>query len=145
MVVLWLQDSGIQTVVVLRPMWYNEATPCILGVLLGIHVTELQGGSAYTTVQVHPCGTVPSVEMIRLSTLDVSCGIHQTIGRIRGDGHNATEIVHKEAIGTALASIAPGLESVTHLQRLTSMSWMKSLIWLGLYRWESTRWTTSPM
>ena len=115
MVVPRLQDSGIQSVIVLCPVGYDEATPCIFSVLLGISVTELQGGSAYTTVQACPCGTVPSVKMIGLSAFDVSGGIHQTIGRVHWDGHNAAEIVHKEAIGAPLASIAPGLESITHL------------------------------
>ena len=105
-------------VVILHPGWYDEATPCIFSALLGISVTEQQGGSAHTTVQAHPRGTVLSVKVIGLSAFDVCCGIHQTIGRVRWDGHNATEIVHKEAIGTSLASIAPGLESVAHLQKI---------------------------
>ena len=83
-----LQDSRIQTVIVLHPTGYNEATPCVFSALLGISVTELQGGSAYTAVQAHPHGTVPSVEMIGLDAFDVSGGIHQTIGRVHWDGHN---------------------------------------------------------
>ena len=114
-VVPQLQYRRIQTVVILHPMWYDEATPCIFSVLLGISVTELQGGSAYTTVQACPRGTVPSVEVIGLSDFDVCCGIHQTIGRVRWDRHNAAQIIHKEAIGTPLASIVPGLESIVHL------------------------------
>ena len=117
-VVPQLQDGGIQIVIVLCPVWYDEATPCVFSALLGISVTELQGGSAYTMVQVSPCGTVPSVEMIRLSTFDISCGIHQTIGRVRWDGHNAAEIVHEEAIGAPLAGIVPGLESIAHLPEI---------------------------
>ena len=62
-VVLQLHYSGKQMVVVLRPEWYDEATPSIFSALLGIGVTELQGGSAHTTVQAHPHGTVPSVEV----------------------------------------------------------------------------------
>ena len=96
-------------------MWYDEAAPSIFSVLLGISVTELQGGSAHTMVQAHPCGTVPSVKVIGLSTFDVCRWIHQTIGRVHGDGHNATEIIRKEAIVASLASIVPGLESITHL------------------------------
>ena len=90
-VVPQLQDSGIQTVVVLCPVWYDEVTPCVLSALLGISVTKLQGGSAYTMVQACPHGTVPSVKMIRLGAFDASCGIHQTIGRVHWDGHNATD------------------------------------------------------
>ena len=93
-------------------MGYDEVTPCIFSALLGISVTELKGGLAYTTVQAHPHGTVPSVKMIGLDAFDVSGGAHQTIGRVCWDGHNAAEIVHKEAIGTPLAGIAPSLESV---------------------------------
>ena len=115
MVVPWLQDSGIQSVIVLHPVGYDELTPCVFSALLGISVTELQGGSAYTTVPVCPCRTVLSVKMIRLGAFDVSGGIHQTIGKVHWDGHNAAEIVHKEAIGTPLASIAPGPESIVHL------------------------------
>ena len=102
-------------VIILHPVWYDEATPSVFSALLGISVTELQGGSAHTTVQVHPRGTVPSVEVIELSAFDVCHGIHQTIGRVRGDGHNTAEIIHKEAIGTSLASIVPSLEGITHL------------------------------
>ena len=144
MVVSWLQDSGIQQVIVLHPMGYNEVTPCIFSVLLGISVTELQGGSAYTMVQVCPHGTVLSVKMIGLGTFDISGGIHQTIGRVHWDGHNATEIVHKEAIGMPLASIVPGLESIMHLLEVDLYVLDESLIWLGLYRRESTWQTTSP-
>ena len=107
MVVPQLQDSGIQMVVVLHPTRYDEATPCLLSALLGISITELQGGSAYTTIQCYG-----------LSTFDVSCGIHQTIGRVCWDRHNATEIVHKEAIGTPLAGIVPSLESIARLPEI---------------------------
>ena len=93
-------------------MGYDEATPCIFSALLGISVTELQGDLAYTTVQARPHRTVPSVKMIGLNAFDVSGGIHQTIGRVHWDGHNAAEIVHKEAIGMSLASVASGLESI---------------------------------
>ena len=99
-------------------MWYDEVTPSIFSVLLGISVTELQGGLAHTMVQVRPRGTVLSVEVIRLSTFDVCHGIHQTIGRVRWDGHNTTEIIHKEAIGASLASITPGLESIVRLPEI---------------------------
>ena len=87
--------------------------------LFGIIVTELQGGTAYTTMQAHSCGTVLSVEMIRFDTFDITGGIHQAIGRVHGDGHNATEIVHKQAICVPLARVAPGLESVTHCPEVT--------------------------
>ena len=117
-VVPWLQYSGIQTVIILCPTWYNEVTPCIFSVLLGISVAELQGGSAYTTVQVCPCRTVPSVEVIGLSTFDVCCGIHQTIGRVHWDRHNTAEIIHEEAIGTPLAGIVPSLESIACLPEI---------------------------
>ena len=96
-------------------MGYDEVTPCVFSVLLGISVTELQGGSAYTMVQARPHGTVPSVEMIGLDAFDVSGGVHQTIGRVRWDGHNAIEIVHKEAIGVPLAGITASLESIARL------------------------------
>ena len=116
--VLWLQYSRNQTVIILHPTWYDEATPCVFSVLLGISVTELQGGSAYTMVQVHPCGTVLSVKVIELSTFDVCYGIHQTIGRVHWDGHNAAEIIHEEAIGTPLAGIVPSLESIVCLPEI---------------------------
>ena len=102
-------------VVVLCPVGYDEVTPCVFSALLGISVTELQGGSAYTAVQACPRGTVPSVEMIGLDTFDISGGIHQTIERVRWGGHNTAEIFHKEAIGTPLAGVAPSLESIAHL------------------------------
>ena len=117
-VVPQLQYSGKQTVVVLCSVWYDEATPSIFSVLLGIGVTELQGGSAHTTVQAHPHGTVVSVEVIGLSAFDICPGIHQTIGRVRGDGHNAAEIIHEEAIGTSLAGITPSLEGIACLPEI---------------------------
>ena len=81
--------------------------------LFGIFVTELQGGVAYTTMQVHPHRTVVGVEMIRFNTFDITGGIHQAIGRVRGDEHSAAEIVHKKTIGMPLAGVAPGLQSIT--------------------------------
>ena len=76
-------------------MGQDVATPNIVSALFGIIITELQGGVAYTTMQVRPHGTVAGVKMIRFNAFDVTGGVHQAIGRIRGDGHNATEIVHK--------------------------------------------------
>ena len=110
-----LQDSWIQMVIVLRPVGYDEATPCVFNVLPEISVTELQGGLAYTMVQACPHGTVLSVKMIGLGAFDVSGGIHQTIGRVHWDGHNAAEIVHKEAIDAPLAGVVPSLESIACL------------------------------
>ena len=65
-------------------------------------------------MQAHHHGTVLSVKMIGLDTFDVTGGVHQTIGRVCWDRHNAAEIVHKKAIGTPLAGVAPSLESVAH-------------------------------
>ena len=99
-------------VVILCPVGQDEATPYVFSVLFGIIITELQGGAAYTMMQVRPCGTVASVEMIGLYAFDVTGGVHQAIGRVRGDGHNAAEIIHKKAIGAPFAGVAPGLESI---------------------------------
>ena len=57
--------------------------------------------------------------MIGFDAFDVTGGIHQAIGRVHGDRHNATEIVHKKAIGTLLAGVAPDLESITHHSEVT--------------------------
>ena len=122
-------------IIVLCPVGQDEVTPDVFSTLFGIIITELQGGAAYTMMQVHPRGTVVSVEMIRFDAFDVTGGVHQAIGRICGDGHSATEIVHKKAIGVPLAGVT---------WRLPSMSLMKSWIWVGLYRQESTQQTTSP-
>ena len=99
-------------IVVMCPAGQDEATPDIFSALFGIIVTELQGGTAYTTMQARPHRTVPSVKMIRFDAFDVTGGVHQAIGRVHGDGHNTTEIVHKEAIGTPLARVTPSFESV---------------------------------
>ena len=101
-------------VIVLHPVGHDEVTTYIFSALLGIIITELQGGLAYTMMQAHPSGTVPSVKIIRLNAFDVTGGVHQTIGRVCWDGHNATEIVHKKAIGAPLARVTPGLESIVH-------------------------------
>ena len=101
-------------IIVLCPAGHNEVTPYIFSALFVIIITEVQGGSAYTTMQAHPHGTVASVEMIGLDTFDVTGGIHQTIGRVHWDEHNTAEIVHKKAIGTPLAGVVPSLESVVH-------------------------------
>ena len=52
--------------------------------------------------------------MIGFDAFDVTGGIHQAIGRVRGDRHNGAEIVHKKAIGAPLARVAPGLEGTMH-------------------------------
>ena len=62
-------------VIVLHPVGHDEVTPYMFSALLGVIITELQGGLAYTTMQAHPQGTVPSVKMIRLDTFDVTSGI----------------------------------------------------------------------
>ena len=72
--VLQLQYSRKQTGVILHPTWYDEATASVFSALLGIGVTELQGGLAHTTVQVHPRGIVPGAEVIGLSTFDICRG-----------------------------------------------------------------------
>ena len=87
-------------------------TPHVFRAHLGISAAELQGGSAYTTVQALHCGTVLGVKVIGLNAFDIS---GETIWRVHWDGHNAAEIVHKEAIGAPLAGIMPGLESITCL------------------------------
>ena len=94
-------------------------TPNVLSTLFGIIVTELQGSVAYTMMQASPHGTVVSVKMIEFDAFDVTGGVHQAIGRVHGDGHNAAEIVHKKAIDTPLAGVAPSLESVTCLPEVT--------------------------
>ena len=101
-------------VIVLCPTRHDEAASLVFSSLFGIIITEVQGGPAYTTMQAHAHRTVPSVKMIRLNG-----GIHQTIGRIGWDGHNAVEIVHKKAIGTPLAGVAPSLESIMHCPEVT--------------------------
>ena len=105
--------------IVLHPMGQDEATSDVFSTLFGIIVTELHGGTAYTTMQVHPHGTVAGVEMIKFDAFDVTGGIHQAIRRVRGDGHSAAEIVHKKAIGAPLAGVTPGLESITHCLEVT--------------------------
>ena len=95
-------------------MGQDEATPDVLSMQFGIIVTELQGGAAHTMMQAHPHGTVMSVKMIGFDAFDVTGGIHQAIGRVRRDGHNAAEIVHEKAIGVPLAGVVPSLESVAH-------------------------------
>ena len=107
-------------------------TPYVFSMLFGIIVTELQGGVAYTMMEAHPDRTVTSVKMIRFHAFDITGGVHKAIGRVCGDGHNTAEIIYKKAIGAPLVRFVPNLES------------MKSWIWLGLYRWESTQQTTSP-
>ena len=70
-------------------------------------------------MQAHPHGTVVSVKMIEFNAFDIIGGVHQPIGRVRGDGHSTTEIVHKKAIGMPLAGVTPGLESVVHHLEVT--------------------------
>ena len=94
-------------------------TPYVFSALFGIVVTELQGDVAYTMMQVHPCGAVVSVKMIRLDAFDITGGVHQAIGGVHGDGHNATEIVHKKAIGVPFAGVMPGLESIVRHPEVT--------------------------
>ena len=94
-------------------------TPDVFSTLFGIIITELQGSTAYITMKVHPHGTVVSVKMIRFDTFDITGGVHQAIGRVRGDGHSTAEIVHKKAIGMPLAGVAPGLENIAHHLEVT--------------------------
>ena len=113
-VVLGLHYRGKQMILILHSVWYDEATPSVFSALLGIGVTELQGCSAHATVQEHPHRAVVSVKVIGFCTFDVCHGIHQTIGRVCGDRHNATDIIHEEAISASLAGITPGLKGIGH-------------------------------
>ena len=114
-----LQNRGVQLIIVPHPMGQDEAKPDIFSVLFGVIITELQGGVADTTMQACPHRTVAGVEMIRFNAFDVTGGIHQAIGRVRGDGHSAAENVHKKAIGMPLAGVAPSLESIAHHLEVT--------------------------
>ena len=96
-------------------MGQDEVTADIFSMHFGIIVAEL----AYTTMQVCPQGTVAGVEMIPFDAFDVTGGIHQAIGRVRGDGHSATEVVHKKAIGAPLARVVPSLEGIAHCLEVT--------------------------
>ena len=60
------------------------------------------------------CKCIPAglLRVIRLSAFDICHGIHQTIGRVSGDRHNAAEIIQEEAIGTSHASITPSLKGI---------------------------------
>ena len=100
-------------------MGQDEVTPDILSTQFGIIVTELQGGAAHTMMQAHPCRTVTSVKLIGFDAFDVTGGIHQAVGRVRGDGHNTAEIVHKKVIGVPLARVAPNLESIVYCSEVT--------------------------
>ena len=100
-------------------MGQDEAAPDILSTLFGVIVIELQGGVAYTTMQARPHGTVVSIKMIGFDAFDITGGVHQAIGRVCGDGHNAAEIVHKKAIGVPLDGITPCLESITCCPEVT--------------------------
>ena len=110
----WLQNRGVQLIVVLHPTRQDEVTPDVFSALFGAIITELQGGTAYATMQAHPHRTVAGVKMVRFDTFDVTGGVHQAIGRVCGDGHSTAEIVHKMAIGTPLARVTPSLESIAH-------------------------------
>ena len=112
MVVPRLHYRGKQTVLILHSVWYDVVTPSVFSALLGIGVTELQGCSAHATVQACTCGAVASVEVIGFSAFDICHGIHQTIGRVCGDGHNTVEIIHEEAISASLADIMPSLKGI---------------------------------
>ena len=126
-------------------MGQDEVTPDVLSMLFGIIITELQGGTAHTTMQAHPCGTVMSVKMIGFDAFDITGGIHQAIGRVHRDRHNAAEIVHKKAIGAPLAGVTPSLESIMRCPEVALYVPDEIRIWLGPYRQESTQRTTSPM
>ena len=70
-------------------------------------------------MQAHSHGTVAGVEVIRFDTFDVTGWVHQAIGRVHGDGHNAAEIVHKKTVGAPLTGVAPSLESVVCCLKVT--------------------------
>ena len=97
-------------------MGQDEVTPSIVGMLFGIIVAELYGGTAYATMQAHPHGTVAGVKMIHFNTFYVIGGIHQAIRWVRGDGHSVAEIVYKRQ-RHASCWVTPSLESITcHLK-----------------------------
>ena len=74
---------------------------------------------ACTMMQACPRRTVVSVKMIGFDAFDITGGVHQAIGRVRGDGHNPAKIVQKKAIGAPLAGVTPSLESVVCCPEVT--------------------------
>ena len=73
----------------------------LLPVVCG-HVSMLKQGMADTHAGAHPRRLTPYVEMVPVSLGNggrVYVGIHEAIGQIRGQGHNAPQVCHKYAVG----------------------------------------------
>ena len=112
-VVLWLEDSGEQPIIVLSPVGQDEVAPGIVGALFGFIIVILQGGMAYSATQAHPCWIVAGVKMIRFHISYVAGGVYQAVRRVCGDGHSTPKVADKKTKGAPLAGTTSGLESIT--------------------------------
>ena len=90
----------------------DEVAPSIVGVLFGFIIVELQGGMAYTTMQVHPHQIVVGVKMIWIHISYVAGGIYQAVRQVCGDGHGTLKVTDEKAKGAPLAGITSSLQSI---------------------------------
>ena len=137
------QESQGRASCSMGPTRQDEAAPSIVCALFGVIVGELQCGVANTAVQVHPHRAVAGVEVIRLCVPHVAGGVDEAVRRVHGNRHGIPKVADKEAKDVLHAGVVPTLIASHATWRSTSMSLMKSRIWSGVYKWDSTLQTTS--
>ena len=65
-------------------------------------VSMMNQGVAHASVGTHPRRAIPNVEMVPVLLRNggrVDVGVHNAIRQICGQGHNASEVCHKHAVG----------------------------------------------
>ena len=84
---------------------------------LGIVIGELQCGMTYAVVQVCSSWVVVGVKVVWLYIPHIARGVNEAVRWVCGDRHGTPIVADKEAKGTPLSGVTPGLESITcHLE-----------------------------
>ena len=125
-------------------MGQDQVAPGILSVLVGVIIGELQHGATYAAVQAGVSWVVAGVKVIWLHVPHVTGWVDKAVWQICGNGHGTPVVADKEAKGAPLARSLPALNASCTTWSSPSMSLMKSRIWSGVYRWDSTLRTMSP-
>ena len=110
----WLENCGEELVIILSPTGQDQVAPGVLSALVGVIIGKLQSGVAYAVVQACSSWFVVGIKVVWLHIPHIAGGVDEAIWQICGNRHGAPIVADKEAKGTPLTVIAPGLKSVPH-------------------------------
>ena len=119
MQILWLENHGEESIIILGPVGQDQVAPGVLSVLVGVIIGELQCGATYAAVQVGSSQVVAGVKVIWLHIPHIIGWVDEAVWQIHGNGHGAPVVADKEAKGAPLAGVTPGLKSILRCLEVT--------------------------